>query len=157
MCVKAAPASADHANSMACHQHRCCSRSGTATATGATAPDYVLLTADDAGALNAALTLLRGCGALAERHDLGLRIDCQGEHWQSALAHLCDTLSHPARRALRVARISNADDQRTFHRALLATRPLDAFVRALVAPVGATPTAADTHLLGDVFKGESLE
>lgn len=129
----------------------------TATATTVTARDYVLLTADDAAALNDALTLLRRFGASAERHDLGLRIDCRGENWQAALAHLSDSLSHPARRGLRVARIPVADDPRAFHRALLTARPLDAFIRALAAPVGAPSTVADSHLLGDVFKGESLE
>ena len=152
---------ADQANTMACHQHRCCRRpvSG-AGGVDLKSLDYVLLAAHDPNVIEGAATLLRGFGASPERHELGLRLNCRGENWQAALAHLSDTLAAPARRGLRVALIPIAAEATAFHKALLMSQPLDGFAPSLPAarpPAPAVTKNPDTAYLGDVFKGESLE
>jgi hypothetical protein len=137
---------------MTCHAHRCCRR--TASTSNATSLDYVLLAAREDNVIEGAATMLRGFGATPERHELGLRLNCRGEHWRAALAHLSDTLAGPARRGLRVALIPVGADQTAFHKALILSLPLEAFVRTLCIPAGA---ASGHERLSDVFKGESLE
>ena len=137
---------------MTCHAHRCCRR--TASTSNATSLDYVLLAAREDNVIEGAATMLRGFGATPERHELGLRLNCRGEHWRAALAHLSDTLAGPARRGLRVALIPVGADQMAFHKALILALPLEAFVRTLCVP---TEAASGHERLSDVFKGESLE
>jgi hypothetical protein len=138
---------------MTCHAHRCCRRS-TSTS-DATSLDYVLLAAREDNVIEGAATMLRGFGATPQRHELGLRLNCRGEHWRAALAHLSDTLAGPARRGLRIALIAVGADQAAYHKALILALPLDEFVRTICP----TPAAATTghERLSDVFKGESLE
>jgi hypothetical protein len=149
-------------NTMACHQHRCCRRPVSIPADGRSV-DYVLLAAHDESVVEGAATVLRGAGASPERHDLGLRVNCRGERWRAALAHLSETLAAPARRALRVALIPVAADPLAFQRALLMSQPLDAFARALElthengAMTRPARAAMPNHLLGDLFKGDALE
>jgi hypothetical protein len=146
---------------MPCHQHRCCRRPA---ATDVRSLDYVLLAAYDENMIEGSATLLRGAGASAERHELGLRVNCRGANWQAALAHLVETLAAPARRGLRVALIPIAADDMTFRKALLMSQSLDVFVQSLglsrpatAKACAAAVTASGQQPLGDVFKGESLE
>jgi hypothetical protein len=145
---------------MACHQHRCCRRPA---ATDSRALDYVLLAAHEDNVIEGAATLLRGAGASAERHELGLRLNCRGggANWQAALAHLCQTLAGPARRGLRVALVPIAANDAAFHKALLMSLPLDAFAGSLTTAKTVTAAssapAGNNRFLGDVFKGDSLE
>ncbi len=153
--VKPSSDPADHANTMACHQHRLC-RPAPSPVADVNALDYVLLAAHDAGVLDSAAAVLRNAGVAPERHDLGFRINGRGDDWTAALGHLYNAFSPTARRNLRVALIPVTANALAFQKALLSARPLDAFVPWLAArAVACAP--ADGHFLSDVFKGESLE
>lgn len=146
---------------MTCHAHRCCRRSGPTSAPDLGWVDHLLL-AFDGNLTEKFVTILRSAGASAERHDLGLRVDCRGANWKNGLGHLFDELPAAARGEFRVALIPVAAGTLVFHRALLASQPLDVFVRTLDrTPACASPAPSDRLLdglfLGDVFKGESLE
>ena len=147
---------------MTCHAHRCC-RKPAGTEGVPAAPDYVLLGSDDAALSQGAATFLRGAGAAAEPHDLGLRVNCcrsagTANDWKSALSGLADALSIPARRALRIALVPLSADARAFQRALLMSQSLDGFVTSLArSRTVPAASAIDTHAFGDVFKGQSLE
>jgi hypothetical protein len=148
---------ADHFG-MPCHQHRCCRRPNSTAAPDAAAYDYVLLSADNASAIDGITAILRDAGTAIEGHDLGLRLDCRGTNWQAALGHLSETLRGAARRGVRVALIPIAADARAFHTALLTSQPLGTFAQTRACtPAVATLTSTDSHFLSDVFKGESLE
>ena len=143
---------------MTCHQHRCCRRAATSAAHVAATVDYIVLAATDANVTEGIATMLRGAGVAVERHELGLRLAARGTNYKGALADLWDTLAPVARRGVRVAAIPIGADAVSFQRALLGARPLEAFRPC--TPVVATTSAADAgsaSLLGNVFKGDSLE
>jgi hypothetical protein len=143
---------------MTCHQHRCCRRSAASAADVAAPVDYIVVAATEANVTEGIATMLRGAGVAVERHELGLRLAARGTNYKAALAHLWGTLAPAARSGVRVASIPIAADAVVFQRALFAARPLEAF-RACTAAV-ATTFAADAGsapLLGNVFKGDSLE
>ena len=145
---------------MACHQHRCCRRSAASAADVAAPVDYLLLAAADANVVEGIVTMLRGAGVAVERHELGLRISARGTNYKAALAHLYDTLAPTARRGVRVASIPVGADAVGFQRALLAAQPLEACRARSTAVATTTARATDARpapLLGDVFKGDSLE
>jgi hypothetical protein len=117
------------------------------------APDFVLLAAREDGVIESAAATLREFGAAPQPHELGLRLNCRGEQWRAALAHLSHKLHGPAQVSLRAALIPLAADRAALQKALINAQPIDAFVRAQCAPGAAT----GYERLCDVFKGESLE